>query len=380
MLDPDWSTRLRDELGWLATALGEVRDADVLTGRLRAQIRELPDVDARPAAALLRRLAVEREEARGRLLQVLDSDRYVALLEDLARAASDPPLVLPAPVAATAERVDGRLIGTSPTAETDGSDTPADSGAAGAATLRLADPLAPAAPVANGGPPPPDDTASPPPAPPAGGADPAPHVTASPPPGPPAAGADPPVAPHLTAVLTSGPDDGPSPVRTAGPAAPRSAMDEAAHFPILRSVDAIPLGERVAAEVLPALVRRPWKHLQEAVNALGDDPPDEALHQVRIRAKRMRYAAEAVAGVIGKPARRLAGAVAEVQGVLGDMQDAVVAETWLRRRAGSGSAGQALVAGQLVTLERQKQAASRTGWQKPWKAASDKDLRAWFKR
>jgi len=93
----------------------------------------------------------------------------------------------------------------------------------------------------------------------------------------------------------------------------------------------------------------------------------------------MRYAAEAVAGVIGKPARQLAVAVAEVQGVLGDMQDAVVAEDWLRRQAGSGPPSVALVAGQLITFERQKQAACRDTWAAPWKAASHKSLRGWLR-
>jgi CHAD domain-containing protein len=138
------------------------------------------------------------------------------------------------------------------------------------------------------------------------------------------------------------------------------------------------LADERAADVLVPLVRRPWRHLRDAVDHLGDDPPDELLHEVRIRAKRLRYAAEAVAGVIGKPARQLASAVAEVQGVLGDMQDAVVAETWLRRQAASGPPGQALVAGELVTLQRQEQQACRDNWAKPWKRASDKSLRRWL--
>ena len=142
---------------------------------------------------------------------------------------------------------------------------------------------------------------------------------------------------------------------------------------------AVPLGDRPAREILPDLVRRPWKRLQRAVAGLGEDPPDPALHEVRIRAKRIRYAAEAAAGVIGKPARRLAGAVAELQGVLGDMQDAVVAESWLRQAATSMSAAQALTAGELVTLQRQQQQDCRSGWPAAWKAASAKRLRSWLK-
>jgi CHAD domain-containing protein len=115
------------------------------------------------------------------------------------------------------------------------------------------------------------------------------------------------------------------------------------------------------------------------VAELGDDPPDEALHQVRIMAKRLRYAAEASAPVIGRSARDLAAGAAGLQGVLGDMQDAVVAEGWLRQVGGSGSAAQAMVAGQLVTRQRDQQAACRRAWPKSCKAVSKKRLRAWLK-
>jgi CHAD domain-containing protein len=120
------------------------------------------------------------------------------------------------------------------------------------------------------------------------------------------------------------------------------------------------------AEILRPLLRKPWKKLRRQVKQLGHDPSDEALHQVRIAAKRLRYAAEAVADIVG-PAAKLAAAVADLQSELGVLHDAVVAEDWLRRQAASGPARQALVAGELVTLQRQEQAASREHWTKPWK-------------
>src|SRR5438105_6166939 len=61
LLVEDWSEPLRDELSWLADALGTVRDADVLTERLRRQAAELPEVDAAGFAPVLRRLADVRE-------------------------------------------------------------------------------------------------------------------------------------------------------------------------------------------------------------------------------------------------------------------------------------------------------------------------------
>ena len=45
-----------------------------------------------------------------------------------------------------------------------------------------------------------------------------------------------------------------------------------------------------------------------------DDPPDDELHEVRIRAKRCRYAAEAVAPAFGKAAQRFAKAVTDAPG------------------------------------------------------------------
>ena len=44
---------------------------------------------------------------------------------------------------------------------------------------------------------------------------------------------------------------------------------------------------------------------QRRCDALGDDPPDEELHAVRIRAKRCRYAAEAVAPAVGQGGQAL---------------------------------------------------------------------------
>jgi CHAD domain-containing protein len=136
---------------------------------------------------------------------------------------------------------------------------------------------------------------------------------------------------------------------------------------------------RPAADVLPGLVLRPWRHLAKAVDGLGADPPDDALHEVRKRAKRARYAAEAAVSVVGKDARRLGRAVAAVQEVLGDLQDAVVAEQWLRcLGTPGGSVERAFVAGQLCALQHRLIAAARQDWRAAWKAADAKKLRAWL--
>ena len=238
LLDDGWATGLRAELKWLAAALGEVRDADVLLDRLRAAAAPLGAADVEGAAALLGRLEAERSAARGRLLAVLDDPRYVLLLDQLVASVEVP----------TGEEVDWLLE------DAKGS----------------------------------------------------------------------------------------------------------------------------AADVLPRLVARPWKRFRKAARAAGPGATAEELHQVRIRAKRCRYAAEAAAPAGGKHASKLAKAVAEVQDVLGEHQDAVVAQAWLRATAPGLDAAEALVAGQLIAGQRAAAEASRQAWPKARKKADRRKLRAWL--
>ncbi|HEV8627860.1 MAG TPA: CYTH and CHAD domain-containing protein [Acidimicrobiia bacterium] len=239
LLDPDWVAGLREEAGWHAGLLGEVRDTEVLMERLEHQADSLPKEDAAAVQPIVARLGREREAARERLLEGMDSPRYVALLDRLSEAAVQPQF-------ASAE-------------------------------------------------------------------------------------------------------DG------AGPGRP-------------------------AADALPALVRRPWKRLARAVQELPEVPADEQLHAVRILAKHTRYAAEAAAGVIGKPATVFAKQIAAVQTVLGDHQDACVMEDWLRQAAPkTRSTREAMVIGQLIGLQRAEAHVKRASWPDVWARASDPELRRWLK-
>jgi CHAD domain-containing protein len=114
------------------------------------------------------------------------------------------------------------------------------------------------------------------------------------------------------------------------------------------------------------------------VRDLDDDPLDPELHAVRIRAKRARYAAEAVAPAVGASAKRFAAAVEAVQEVLGDHQDAVVAGQWLRDHGPTADGGAAFVAGLLVGVEADEADASREAWPATWKAAKKSKLRSWM--
>lgn len=149
---------------------------------------------------------------------------------------------------------------------------------------------------------------------------------------------------------------------------------------LVAAADSPAVMEHVAAlqgrQVLGASMTLPWKHLRNAVAAAEQDPSDGALHQARIRTKRVRYAAEAVAPVFGKQAPRFAAGAADLQDVLGQHQDAVVADAFLREAA-VGSVAKAFVAGELAAYEAQARASARKKWTASWEALDRKRLRFW---
>ena len=94
VLDPVWVRHTRDDLQWLGTALGEVRDCDVLADYLAGQ-RGRESVNAEGRAILEAVLHRERTEACRGVAQVLGSDRYLTLLDRVHAAAANPPLAEP---------------------------------------------------------------------------------------------------------------------------------------------------------------------------------------------------------------------------------------------------------------------------------------------
>ena len=88
LLDPDWASKLRDELGWLGSILGPARDLDVLLEHVRGETEALEG--AEDLGGLVESLEREREHARGAALAALSEDRYLKLLDRL--EAPDPKL------------------------------------------------------------------------------------------------------------------------------------------------------------------------------------------------------------------------------------------------------------------------------------------------
>jgi CHAD domain-containing protein len=128
-----------------------------------------------------------------------------------------------------------------------------------------------------------------------------------------------------------------------------------------------------ARALVAPLLGAAWKQLRRAVRRRSRPPADRELHRIRIKAKRVRYAAEALEPVGGRPVRRLARAVEKLQAVLGDQHDAVVAGDRLRREAATGEA--AFLAGELAALEQAGAGAGRERWPAVWRKAKRRRAR-----
>lgn len=78
--------RFRDQLGWVAAALGEVRDLDVQLERMHEWRAHFPPERAAALEAVEELLESRRKAARRRMLAVLDSRRYETLCRSFATA------------------------------------------------------------------------------------------------------------------------------------------------------------------------------------------------------------------------------------------------------------------------------------------------------
>jgi CHAD domain-containing protein len=143
--------------------------------------------------------------------------------------------------------------------------------------------------------------------------------------------------------------------------------------------------QRPGKEVLPPLVAKAWRKfaakaaaLLAAESATPDGAPDTQWHQARIAAKRVRYAADAVAPVLGKDAARFARQMSKVTEVLGDHQDAAHAAAIAREFAASADAELAFALGVLCGAERAHVGSARSRFARLWPKVSKEKLRRWF--
>jgi CHAD domain-containing protein len=212
------------------------------------------------------------------------------------------------------------------------------------------------------------------------------------------------LAGHLQALLSKTPGElviGPVQARVQGHFAPArargrtgllSALDSQRYFTLLDELGSLlaepPLTPRAAlpaADVLPAAARRPYRQvrrrMRRARRAPAGQPTDVALHEARKAAKRARYAGEAMTPAIGNKARRFTKQMKQVQSVLGDHQDAVIARQVERELgisaylAGENAFSYGLLYGRDVCDGERLQARA---W-RTWRRASRPRYRRWMR-
>lgn len=115
-----------------------------------------------------------------------------------------------------------------------------------------------------------------------------------------------------------------------------------------------------------ALLRKRWKRLKRAGAAM-EELDSTALHEMRLDAKRLRYAAEPFAALWpGRAARRFARRLADLQEALGLANDATVARHLAMRLAGRGAGGFAI--GTVTGFAAGRAEGSRIAAIAAWKA------------
>ena len=79
-LAPEWTDHVRQEVGWISSLLGEVRDWDVLLEYFRQHFHDFSPNEQRSFQSILNKFEDQRSIARAGLLEGLRSDRYLNLL------------------------------------------------------------------------------------------------------------------------------------------------------------------------------------------------------------------------------------------------------------------------------------------------------------
>jgi triphosphatase len=98
-------------------------------------------------------------------------------------------------------------------------------------------------------------------------------------------------------------------------------------------------GADPALVIMPERVQRRFRKLRKSVGRLRSKSSMEDYHQVRRRAKQLRYATECGAGLFGKPADDLLKPLRRLQDRLGAHQDSYMAQNRLAALAGDPASG-----------------------------------------
>jgi CHAD domain-containing protein len=143
------------------------------------------------------------------------------------------------------------------------------------------------------------------------------------------------------------------------------------------------LAGRPAADVLRPAVRKLRRRLRRRLHHAWRCPAgpgrDHALHQARKTAKHARYAAEALSPAFGQPAAAFATRMKDVQSVLGDHHDGVVARETIAELGRTGPADIAFCFGVLYQREAERALELEGQARAAWKRARRPKYARWLR-
>ncbi|MGI9657410.1 MAG: CHAD domain-containing protein [Gaiellaceae bacterium] len=150
--------------------------------------------------------------------------------------------------------------------------------------------------------------------------------------------------------------------RTVARAELRDALDSTRYLLLLDRLDQAALHALLDDQgpTLEQLARKEFKRLKKRLCRLVEESSDDELHAVRIAGKRARYATELASGTMKRDAAKFLRSTKRLQDVLGEHQDACIAETELfRLAAATRSTDSAFAVGIVVERERASQLEAR---------------------
>jgi CHAD domain-containing protein len=126
------------------------------------------------------------------------------------------------------------------------------------------------------------------------------------------------------------------------------------------------------------LAKQEFTKLRIAIRQAGHAPNNAKIHQIRIKTKRARYAAELAEPTVGKPATRFINKARALQDGLGMHQDAIQAEAHVRAfLKRSSSVRAAFVAGRMVERQRERRERARKNMQRLLRSLLKRGEKAW---
>lgn len=166
--------------------------------------------------------------------------------------------------------------------------------------------------------------------------------------------------------------------REAATATLRRALSGRRYARLLPRLDAVVSAPpiRTGDASLADLASVEFAKLRRAVKRLPKHPSAEDLHAIRIKVKRARYAAELAGPELGRPGERFVDKAKTVQDILGEHQDAVTAQRYIRRAIGTGPAARRL-ADQLMRRQVERREAAREAFTAQWPKLKRRGRRAW---